>query len=77
MGPAMTESETEEQTIERLESALRRIAAASVPVRQAAARATAPGHEIDREALTHSLDMLIARLRSGLKPANPAPATTE
>jgi hypothetical protein len=73
----MTESETEEQTIERLESALRRIAAASVPVRQAAARGTGPASDIDRDALARALDMIIARLRSGLKPANPSHAITE
>jgi hypothetical protein len=61
----MTESETEAEILERLEVALRRIAgAAHAPRRPAAA-----GPAIDRDALTASLDMLIARLRAGLRPA--------
>jgi hypothetical protein len=71
----MTESESEDETIERLETALRRIAGATSgqhrPIPAAA------GQDMDREALARSLDMLIARLRAGLKPANPAPQTTE
>jgi len=53
---------------------VRRIASAA-----GAPRPKAPdsGQAIDREALARSLDLLIARLRAGLKPANPAPLTTE
>ena len=66
----MTESETETETLERLESALRRIGdLARQPRGQAG---TAP--EIDREALLHSLDQLISRLRNGLELANAKPA---
>ena len=57
----MTESESEAETLERLEAALRRIAELS---RQPKRGAT----EIDRAALLQSLDMLISRLRSGLNP---------
>jgi hypothetical protein len=63
----MTESETEAEIMDRLESALRRIAAAAHAPRRPAAAAN--GHNIDRDALVHSLDALIARLRTGLKPA--------
>jgi len=59
----MTESETESETIDRLEAALRKIAAAA----HAPKRATA-APQIDAEALKQSLDMLIARLRAGLTP---------
>ncbi len=69
----MTESESEDEILERLESALRRIASAAGAPRLA----PEPTPSIDREALAHSLDLLIARLRAGLKPANPAPLTTE
>jgi len=59
----MTETETEAETLERLESALRRIGdLARQPKRQAG---EAP--EIDREALLHSLDLMILRLRNGLE----------
>jgi response regulator RpfG family c-di-GMP phosphodiesterase len=56
---SMTESESEAETLERLEAALRKIAElARLPKRSAP--------EIDRAALLHSLDMLISRLRGGL-----------
>jgi delta 1-pyrroline-5-carboxylate dehydrogenase len=70
----MTESESEDEILERLESALRRIASAAGAPRRAASES---GPAIDREALARSLDLLIARLRAGLKPANPAPLTPE
>jgi hypothetical protein len=57
----MTESESEAETLERLELALRRIAELARKPRQA-------GPEIDQAALRHSLDMLITRLRNGLNP---------
>ncbi len=56
----MTESESEAETLERLEIALRRIAEL--------ARKPRSGPEIDQAALRHSLDMLITRLRNGLAP---------
>jgi hypothetical protein len=60
----MTESETEAETLERLEAALRKIATAAAKPR------TAPGGEIDRPALAKSLDMIIGRLRGGLEKHN-------
>jgi hypothetical protein len=57
----MTESESEAETLERLEVALRKIADLSRQPKRG-------GAEIDREALLHSLDMLINRLRTGLNP---------
>jgi hypothetical protein len=72
----MTESESEAETLERLEVALRKIADLSRPPRRAnaeiAGRADA---EIDREALLQSLDMLITRLRTGLYPPHSAQHT--
>jgi hypothetical protein len=67
----MTEAETEAETLERLETALRRIAElARAPKRRAEP-------EIDRKALLQSLDMMIARLRSGLEASKPSPSLTE
>ncbi len=60
----MTESESEAETLERLELALRRIA-------ELARKPRPPGPEIDQAALRHSLDMLITRLRNGLNPPRP------
>jgi len=62
----MTESETEAETLERLEAALRKIAGA-VPKPKAASGGAAAGG-IDRAALVQSLDLLISRLRGGLEP---------
>ncbi|OYV37120.1 MAG: hypothetical protein B7Z81_06460 [Acidocella sp. 20-61-6] len=72
----MTESETEDETLERLESALRRIAELANAPRQAhealeaheAHEAGEPG--IDRQAVLKTLDTLIERLRTGLKAPN-------
>jgi len=61
----MTESESEAETLERLELALRRIAELARKPRSGAAPA---GGQIDQAALRHSLDMLITRLRNGLAP---------
>jgi hypothetical protein len=58
----MTESETESETIDRIEVALRKIAAA------AHAPKHPPAPELDKDALKQSLDSLIARLRAGLAP---------
>jgi hypothetical protein len=72
----MTESESEAETLERLELALRRIAelarkprpAGAAPAGAPPAGAPPAGPEIDQAALRHSLDMLITRLRNGLNP---------
>jgi len=62
----MAESETEDEILERIETALRKIAVlAQAPKPQL-------GREINRAALAQSLDMLIARLRAGLEPPKPA-----
>lgn len=63
----MTESETEAETLERLENALRRIGEFARQPKSAAGGKP----EIDREALLHSLDLLINRLRNGLELPNP------
>jgi hypothetical protein len=67
----MTDSETEAETLERLEVALRRIG------ELARRPKSAPGPEIDRAALLHSLDLLISRLRTGLELAKPSLNMTE
>ena len=67
----MPESESEDDILDRIEVALRRIAGAVQPPKAAA------GREIDRDALAHSLDMLITRLRAGLEPAKPDDHVTE
>jgi len=56
----MSETESEEDILDRIEAALRRIAALSQPVKPD----TMPGEE--RVALATALDQLIARLRDGL-----------
>jgi hypothetical protein len=60
----MTEPETEAETLERLEHALRRIGELA---RQPKSVAASAGPEIDRGALLHALDLLINRLRNGLE----------
>lgn len=79
----MTESETESETIDRLEAALRKIATAAQAAKITAAHAAkitaaqapkwappAPpaAPQIDTDALKQSLDLIIARLRAGLAP---------
>lgn len=63
----MSESETEAETLERLEVALLRIAQLAKPQNPGASP------DIDIAALRRSLDLLIARLRTGLNSptANP------
>ena len=61
----MPESESEDEILERIEIALRKISA----VAQAPKSPAASG--LDRAALAQSLDMLILRLRAGLA-SNPA-----
>ncbi len=67
----MPEFESEDEILDRIEVALRKIAT----IAQAPKPAT--GREIDREALAQSLDMLIARLRAGLELSKPADHVTE
>jgi hypothetical protein len=67
----MPESESEDEILDRIEVALRRIAGAVQTAKPVGKR------EIDREALAYSLDMLIARLRAGLEPAKPDDNVTE
>ncbi len=71
----MTESETEAETLERLEAALLRIAHLARPPSQSHRDGGDP--DIDREALIRSLDLLIARLRAGLNPANGTSQSSE
>ncbi len=81
----MNDTETEAETLERLEAALRRIgelarlpkttgspAGGAIAAGGVAGGAPA-GPEIDREALLHSLDLLITRLRNGLELPKPSP----
>ena len=56
----MPESESEDEILERIEIALRKIAALAKPPKPAA------GQEPDREALARSLDTVIEHLRAGL-----------
>jgi len=76
----MNDTETEAETLERLEAALRRIGelarlpkTAGSPAGGAPAGGAPAGPEIDREALLHSLDLLITRLRNGLELPKPSP----
>jgi hypothetical protein len=71
----MNDTETEAETLERLEAALRRIGElARLPKTAGSPAAGAPaGPEIDRKALLHSLDLLITRLRNGLELPKPSP----
>ncbi len=66
----MPDSETEEQTLDRIEAALKKIATAAQAPKPA-------GGGIDRVALAQSLDLLITRLRSGLEPPKPIQDITE
>lgn len=64
----MSDSESEDEILDRIEAALRRIAGASV---------TSPRPEgdeaLDRAALSEKLDGIIARLRAGLENQQPEP----
>ena len=66
----MTDTETEAETLERLELALRRIGELARQPKSTASDSNAP--EIDRAALLHSLDLLITRLRNGLELPKPS-----
>ncbi len=71
----MNDTETEAETLERLEAALRRIGELARLPKTAGGLTggAATGPEIDREALLHSLDLLITRLRNGLELPKPSP----
>lgn len=65
----MSESESEDEILDRIEAALRKIAGAM----PAGNSATPEEERLDREALAGTLDKVIARLREGLDqpPAQP------
>jgi hypothetical protein len=67
----MNDTETEAETLERLEAALRRIGELARLPKAAGGTPVAP--EIDRQALLHALDLLINRLRNGLELPKPSP----
>ncbi len=62
----MPESESEDEILERIEIALRKIAALAKPAKPAA-----QAEPLDREALAHSLDAVIEHLRAGLEEPGP------
>ena len=64
----MTDSETEEEILARIEAALQRIAAAGKPV---------PVTGVDKAMLVKSLDTMIDRLRGGLEPPGADTARSE
>ncbi len=63
-----TDAETEAETLQRLEDALRKISSLARQPRSPANPNPGSHHEIDRAALLNALDMLITRLRNGLEP---------
>ncbi|GAN80267.1 hypothetical protein [Acidocella aminolytica] len=67
----MSESESEDEILDRIEEALRKIAS----VTEASKPAPVGDLPLDREALVATLDSVIARLRGELTP--PQPPTTE
>jgi hypothetical protein len=72
----MTDTETEAETMERLEHALKRIGELARQPKSASDPGPASDThvpEIDRAALLHSLDLLINRLRNGLELPKPSP----
>lgn len=67
----MSESESEDEILDRIEEALRKIAG----VTQGSKSSLADGGMLDREQLMSALDKVIARLRGELSP--PQTPTTE
>ena len=63
----MSESESEDEILDRIEAALRKIAGVPGPAR------LGEGEVLDRAALAEKLDMVIARLRDGLQNLRPEP----
>jgi hypothetical protein len=72
---SMPESETEDEILDRIETALRKISAIAQAPKSTQAKDG--GREIDRAVLAKSLDMLISRLRGGLEASKPADQITE
>lgn len=68
----MPESETEDQILDRIEDALRKIAGATAP--RAAPVPVNSDDALDREALVSALEKVIARLRGAL-PTQHSPTT--
>lgn len=68
----MSESESEDEILDRIEAALRKIADVSGPALAGAARVT-EGEPLDRAALADKLDRIIARLQAGLETLRPGP----
>lgn len=71
----MSNPESEDEIIDRIEDALRRIASASARSGVQPPPGDAQTTPLDREALAATLDTVIARLRGGL--AAPRPPETE
>lgn len=71
----MSNPESEDEIIDRIEDALRRIASASVPPGVSPPSGDAQKNQLDCEALAATLDTVIARLRGGL--ASPRHPETE
>jgi len=67
LNTCMSESESEDEILDRIEAALRKISSLSKP---------AGGDGFDRAALAEGLDQVITRLREALEPVHP-PETTE
>lgn len=62
----MSEPETEDEILDRIEEALRKIASASVRPRVQPLASETADPPLDREALAATLDAVIARLRGAL-----------
>ena len=71
----MSDPESEDEIIDRIEDALRRIASATAHTSVQPIPSDAQAPPLDREALAATLDTVIARLRSGL--TLPRPPETE
>lgn len=71
----MSEPESEDEILDRIEDALRRIASATTRPRAQPAPEVPAAPPLDREALATALDSLIAHLRGVL--AQPQPPETE
>jgi hypothetical protein len=68
----MSESESEDEILDRIEAALRKIAGVSGAALSGAGH-LGEGEQLDRTALTEKLDGIIARLHEGLNNVRPEP----
>ena len=68
----MSESESEDEILDRIEAALRKIADVSGAAVSGGVRAI-DGDTLDRAALAEKLDGIIARLQAGLETLRPEP----